>query len=234
MLFHLLCRWAIYFASVNLYLNVCLFGRTGRRCALRPPPIANSLATDASAEPIRVDKRVCGKKRQNRFYDDRGFSDQSHKFDVLLRTIDGGTIVQKRKHPAPPLDDIDPCFFVAYDEAKHGATLQQLMDLSHLPPRVQQQIYRLLQKYWSVFDNKGQFVPVKDYQCVIDTGSARPISVKKIHYGPRETPIMRRCIAALAKVGHIRQINDGEWLFKALLAPKPHQEHVSNIADFVW
>jgi hypothetical protein len=108
------------------------------------------------------------------------------------------------------------------------------MDLSHLPPRVQQQIYRLLQKYWSVFNNKGQFVPVKDYQCVIDTGSARPIAVKKIHYGPRDTPIMRRCIAALAKVGHIRQIHDGEWLFKALLAPKPHQEHVSNIADFVW
>jgi hypothetical protein len=108
------------------------------------------------------------------------------------------------------------------------------MDLSHLPPRVQQQVYRLLQKYWSVFDDKGQFVPVKDYQCVIDTGSARPIAVKKIHYGPRETPIMRRCIAALAKVGHICQIHDGEWLFKALLAPKPHQEHVSNIADFMW
>jgi hypothetical protein len=108
------------------------------------------------------------------------------------------------------------------------------MDLSHLPPHVQQQIYRLLQKYWSVFDNKGQFIPVKDYQCVIDTSSTRPIAVKKIHYGPCETPIMRRCIAALAKVGHICQIHDGKWLFKALLAPKPHQEHVSNIADFVW
>ena len=45
---------------------------------------------------------------------------------------------------------------------------------------------------------------------------------------------MRKCIALLAKLGHIRQIHDGEWLFKALLAPKPHQEHVSNIADFVW
>jgi hypothetical protein len=85
-----------------------------------------------------------------------------------------------------------------------------------------------------VFDNKGQFVPVKDYQCVVDTGSAHPIAVKKIHYGPRETPIMRRCIAALAKVGHICLIHDGKWLFNALLAPKPHQEHVSNIADFVW
>jgi hypothetical protein len=45
---------------------------------------------------------------------------------------------------------------------------------------------------------------------------------------------MRKCIAALEKVGHIRQIHDGQWLFKRLLAPKPHQEHVYNIDDFVW
>ena len=45
---------------------------------------------------------------------------------------------------------------------------------------------------------------------------------------------MHKCIAALTKLGHIRQMHDGEWMFKALLAPKPHQEHVSNIADFVW
>ncbi len=45
---------------------------------------------------------------------------------------------------------------------------------------------------------------------------------------------MRKCIAALAKVGQIVQIHDGRWLFKALLAAKPHQEHVSNINDFVF
>jgi hypothetical protein len=45
---------------------------------------------------------------------------------------------------------------------------------------------------------------------------------------------MRRSIAALENVGHISQIHVGQWLFKALLGPKPHQEHISNIADFVW
>ncbi len=39
----------------------------------------------------------------------------------------------------------------------------------------------------------------------------------------------------MAKLGHIRQVHGGEWLFKkALLAPKPHQEHVQHIDDFVW
>ena len=30
------------------------------------------------------------------------------------------------------------------------------------------------------------------------------------------------------------QIHDGEWLPKPLLAAKPHQENVTDIADFVW
>jgi hypothetical protein len=45
---------------------------------------------------------------------------------------------------------------------------------------------------------------------------------------------MHKSIDTFAKVGHIHQIHDGQWLFKALLAAKPHQEHVSNIEDFVW
>ena len=69
---------------------------------------------------------------------------------------------------------------------------------------------------------------------IIDTGSTWPIAIKKIHYGDNETVIMRKCIAALTKVRHICQIHNGEWLFKALLAPNPHQENVRNIDDFVW
>ena len=74
-----------------------------------------------------------------------------------------------------------------------------------------------------MFADKGLFVIVKDYECVIETRSDRPISVKKINYGPHETPVMRKCIAALKKVGQISQVFDGRWLFKALLAPKPQQ-----------
>ncbi len=45
---------------------------------------------------------------------------------------------------------------------------------------------------------------------------------------------MRDAIAALAKVGQICQITNGRWLFKALLAPKPHLEHAQLIDKFVW
>ncbi len=123
-------------------------------------------------------------KQKNVFLDDRGFPDQSDKFDSLLHNVDSRTILRKRKHPAPELDDIDPRFHAIYDEKLHGKQLRKNLDLSHLEPSIQAKVYGLVQKYWSVFANKGQFVPIKDYSCVINTGTAKPIAVKKIHYGP--------------------------------------------------
>jgi hypothetical protein len=78
------------------------------------------------------------------------------------------------------------------------------------------------------------WVPVRNYEWVINTGGTHPIAVKKIQYGPKELPIMQKAIAALEKVGHIFQMHNGNWLFKAVLAPKPHQEHICDINNFVW
>jgi hypothetical protein len=125
-------------------------------------------------------------------------------------------------------------FHYDFDEALHGAQLPQDLDTSHLDPSHADQLIALIKWYWSVFDERGTFTPVHGYQCVINTGNAKPIVVKKIMFGPKETVIMRKSTAALVKVGHIRQIHDSQWLFQALLAAKPHQEHISNIEDFVW
>jgi hypothetical protein len=38
----------------------------------------------------------------------------------------------------------------------------------------------------------------------------------------------------LAKVGHIIQTTNDQWLFKGLLAVEPHQEHICSIDEFVW
>ncbi len=40
---------------------------------------------------------------------------------------------------------------------------------------------------------------------------------------------MRKCIPALAKVGHIVQTTEGEWMFKALLAAKPDLGRMANL-----
>ena len=75
-------------------------------------------------------------------------------------------------------------FFSTYDESKHGAQLKKDLDLSHLKPAIHDRIYELPKKYWSVFDDKGVFVPVKNYECVIDTRDAKPIAIKKVPSPP--------------------------------------------------
>ncbi len=198
-------------------------------CAVSKPP------DDKGLPPICVaDKPKRCKWLQNVFVDDHGFPDKTEHYEELLCNADGGVILRKLKHPPPPLDEVDPLFFCTYDEAKHGKQMQRDLNLSHLEPHVRDCVYDLVKKYWPVFDTNGVFVPVKNYKCIIDTGDSSPIAIKKILYGPKETLIMRKAIAALEKVGQIHQITDGCWLFKALLAPKPHQKHVCNINNFVW
>jgi hypothetical protein len=170
----------------------------------------------------------------NVHYNDRGYPNQTNKFDHLLHNINGGVILCKTKFPQPLLDLCDPLFDYLFSDAIHGPILANVLDLSHLSLVNASRLTLLIKKYWTVFDERGTFVPICNYQCVIDTGNSTPIAVKKINYGTRETPIMRKSIAALEKVGHIKQIHDSQWLFKATMAPKPHQEMVRNIKDFVW
>jgi hypothetical protein len=121
-----------------------------------------------------------------------------------------------------------------FSEDRDSPQLAKELNVSHLDPEQGAQLTALIKKYWCVFDNRGTFVPVKQYQCFIDTGTATSIAIKNIRYKPREIPIMEQSIAALKKMGQICQINNRQWLFKALLAPKPHQEHVRNIDEFLW
>ncbi len=189
--------------------------------------------------PIRVAPKPAmrtRKKGRNIFYDNRGLLDESNAYNHLLHNIDGRVVLCKKKFDAPALDQDDPKFNYTFSEADHGKRLKNELDLSlsHLSPKQGVWLAALIKQYWCVFDDRGTFVPVRHYRCILDTGSIAPIDVKKIHYGPQEIPIMHCSIAALEKVGQISQIHVAQWLFKALLAPKPHQEHISDITDFVW
>jgi hypothetical protein len=170
----------------------------------------------------------------NVFFDEQGFPNKTKDYNNRFHNIDGGVILQRKKYAVPKLDAVDPLFNYEFDETLHGAQLAKELDVSHLLPDQASRLTDLIKHYWTVFNLRGTFTPVKFYQCDIDTGNHKPIAIKKIIYGPKETGIMQKSIAALEKVGHICQIHNGQWLFKALLAAKPHQEHVSIIKDFVW
>jgi hypothetical protein len=117
----------------------------------------------------------------------------------VLHGVDGKLILRKLRHPQPDLEAaIDPAYYLPFVPKKHKALMRTDMDLLHLNPTLQERIYTIIRNHWSVFDKMGVFIPVKNYECMIDTGTARPIAVKKILYGEQESVIMRKCIAALA------------------------------------
>jgi hypothetical protein len=160
------------------------------------------------------------KKSQNVFYDDRGFPDESDAYNHLLHNIDGSIVQWKKKYGAPALDQDDPVFNYVYSEAKNGERLKEL-NLSHLQPEERERLTALIKKYWCVFDECGTFVPIRHYQYIIDTGSAAPIAIKKIHYGPGEVPIMRKSIAALVKMGQIVKSMMANGFSKPSSPPSP-------------
>ncbi len=122
----------------------------------------------------------------------------------MLHGIDGSPILWKLRHPQPDLNaPINPLYYLPFISEKHEAKMRKDMDLSHLPPALQEKLYSIIREHWLVFEEKGIFVPVKNYKCMIDTEWAQPTAINKILYGKGKTKIIQKCIAALAKVGHI-------------------------------
>jgi hypothetical protein len=79
----------------------------------------------AGLPPIRLaDKPKQCHRISNVFINDRGFPDNSDHYDNLLHNIKGGPILRKLKHPPPPLDEVNPKFYTAYDESKHSEQLK--------------------------------------------------------------------------------------------------------------
>ena len=81
-------------------------------------------------------------------------------------------MLRKRQHPSPPFDEIDPAFHSVYDKKLLGEKLKKELDLRHLLKHVHTLARDLIIKYWLVLADKGPFLPVKDYECIIDTGAA--------------------------------------------------------------
>ena len=99
---------------------------------------------------------------QNVFLDDRGFPDQSDKYNHLLHSIDGVTVLRKLQHPMLDLNGpVDPSFDHPFILEEHKDILRKKVDLSHLDPDQQTKVYDLICEFWPVIHKWGIFVPVK-------------------------------------------------------------------------
>ena len=105
---------------------------------------------------------------------------------------------------------------------------------SDLATNIKTELLRIIQDNWDAFAPAGARRPMLGFQFCIETGASAPVACRQSHYGIHESPILQEHINDLLHNAHIVPTIEGGWLSKALLAPKPHQEHVHNILEFIW
>jgi hypothetical protein len=103
----------------------------------------------------------------------------------------------------------------------------------NVDPAVRKRIVDIIETHWYCFYSAGVRHTILDFDFAIDTGGSSPVCCRKPHYGPHESKIIMDQIDVLLNNGWIHPCK-GPWGSSIVLAAKPHQEQVTNIADFVW
>ena len=94
-------------------------------------------------------------------------------------------------------------------------------------------LHGILQQYWDCFVSEGVRRVILGFEFSIDTGTATPVCCKKPNYGKHKSVIIQQHIKVLLANNWVERCG-GSWGSPIVLAPKPHQESVQDIDDFVW
>lgn len=187
-------------------------------------------------EPVVVRKGNWTKKKKPNLFRDINLPDDLEGFDFLFQKTAGKVVSRSSKTMLGP-DDIHPAFDIKFDMNIHGAEFNKRLKF-HPDANKDgvQKITELVKEYWCCFCKSNVQIPIRDYECHIDTGTAKPTVAKGIQFGFHERPIMQDAIDALLQKDQIVPDSESEWLSKPVLAPKPHQEEITGdkIDDFVW
>jgi hypothetical protein len=91
----------------------------------------------------------------------------------------------------------------------------------------------IVKKYWDNFFAAGSSRPIRGYGLIIDTGDDKPVCCQLPNYGPHKSKIINKQFMELIINLWIRRCW-GPWGSMIVLDPKPHQEHVMDIEEFIW
>ena len=123
---------------------------------------------------------------------------------------------------------------VNYSEDVDGDLLRSVKFEDGLAASVKSTIQTLIKEFWDVFTPAGLKNPMLGYEFCIDTGRHTPYCCKKPAYGAHESKIIMKHVNKLLDMGWIHHCDTGGWCSPIVLAPKPHQEHITDINQFVW
>lgn len=159
--------------------------------------------------------------------------DNMDGFEMLESCLGQGIALRKHiatiEHPKP-----NPAFYYTYDPSKDKQELDRCLKINHLSVTLQDCVRLFVIENWDVFREEGIKIPVQGYEMVIDTGDHKPVVIPLPCYGMFESPVMQKTIDRLLELGHIQLDTTSPWGSRITLAPKPHQENITDIEDYIW
>ncbi|MGH7954401.1 MAG: hypothetical protein ACREOZ_00415, partial [Gloeomargaritales cyanobacterium] len=119
------------------------------------------------------------------------------------------------------------------DDRDHDELHKNLRVGPNITATLHDRLITIIKSSWDCFYEEGARRPILGFEFCIDTGGAQPVSIRQPKYGPHEFKIIMSQIGSLLHNGWIKECV-GPWSSSIVLAAKPHQEHVTNIENFVW
>ena len=123
--------------------------------------------------------------------------------------------------------------FISLIAAKHAKEFSSLKINNDVAGNLLPILKKIVTSFWDCFATEGIRRTILGYEFAIDTGDATPVCCKKPHHGPHESKIIQKHIRVLQGNDWIEQC-EGGWGSPIVLAPKPRQESIHDIDDFVW
>ena len=123
---------------------------------------------------------------------------------------------------------------ISFNEESDSELFKKIAFDKNMDSSAKHTISTLVREFWDVFTPEGLKNPMIGYEFCIDTGNHTPYCCKKPSYGVHEGSVIMTHISKLLDMGWIKECNSGGWCSPIVLAPKPHQEHIVDIKDFVW
>lgn len=124
---------------------------------------------------------------------------------------------------------------IKWNPLLHQAEFDSVITISPtLSDKIRIKLRETIQTHWDAFAAEGVIRPVIGYEFCIDTGTAPPVACRRQRYGIHESKIIEEQAAILRQNNWTRSCPTGGYCSLIVLAPKPHQESVTNILDFIW
>ena len=122
---------------------------------------------------------------------------------------------------------------IIYDKKNHSDIFSKFNINNSSAGAVLPILKNVLKNFWDCFVTDCVKRVILGYEFGIDTDNATPVCCKKPHYGPHKSTVILKHINVLLCNDWTEQCQGG-WGSPIVLAPKPYQEGIIDIEDFVW